>query len=170
MALFLQHCFTSKSWGNKCNLLGSVLMFCRTDSHLLEELFHARFTFNFLLCVYILEGVGVVVLEIVMRDNILIQKIFIQSRDSFSSLLIFIVCSLRLQEVLLGSFTCNRMLSEYRINVCRLSLGIAAVVLLESSQGCRVLASGNNRNVSVILQSQRRNMELQVSPITAGCE
>lgn len=71
---------------------------------------------------------------------------------------------------MLGSFTCNRMLSEYRINVCSLSLGIAAVLLLESSQGCKVLASGNNRNVPVILQSERRNTELQVSPITAGCE
>lgn len=45
-------------------------MFCQTNSHLLEELFHARFTFNFLLYVYILEGVRVVVLEILTRDNI----------------------------------------------------------------------------------------------------
>lgn len=89
MALFFQPCFTSKSLGKKCNLLGSVLMFCRTDSHLLEELFHARFAFNFLLCVYILEGVNVVVLEILMRDNISdskdlssVQRFFFLSPDS----------------------------------------------------------------------------------------
>lgn len=84
MALFFQPCFTSKSWGRKCNVLGSVLMFCTANSHLLKELFHARLTFNFLLCVYILEGVRVVVLEILMRDNIS------DSKDSGSSLLIFL--------------------------------------------------------------------------------
>lgn len=105
-----------------------------------------------------------------MRDNISDSKDLSSAQRFLLLSADFSACSLRLQEVLLGSFTCTRMLSEYRINVCSLSLGIAAVVLLESSQGCRVLARGNNRDVPVILQSRRRNVELQVSPFTAEWE
>lgn len=137
MALFSQPCFTSKSWGKKCNLLGSVLMFCRTNSCLLEELFHARFIFNFLLYVYIFEGVRVVLVEILMRGNISdskdlssVQRFLFLSPD-------FSACSSRLQEVLLGSFTCSRMLSECRMNVCSLSLGIAAGELPALQSPCK---------------------------------
>jgi len=64
------------------------------------------------------------------------------------------------------------MLSEYRINVCSLSLGISSVLLLEISQGCKDLASGNgnNRDVPMILRGKKRNIKLHVSPVTAGCE
>lgn len=83
-----------------------------------------------------------VVSEILMRDNISdpkdlsgVQRFLFLSPD-------FPACSLRLQEVLLGSFTLATgcyLTTELMYAGCHLEL------LLEGSQGCRVLARGNNR-------------------------
>lgn len=112
------------------------------------------------------------VLEILIKDNISDSKDLSSVQRIFFPLSWCSSSSLIPREVVLGSFPCSRLLSAYPINVCGLSLGVSSLLLLEVSQGCKDLASGNGSTgkAPVILHRKSSDTKLCVSAVTAGCE